>query len=111
MPLFCGVKSLVALLQSLRGQERLWIPGLLCLFLTNVFGVIPPRIIRHLMDAVSQPGSQPLTPLLLGLLGATLARGAFMYWMRQTLIVMSRISEQRLKETLFARILAAKPQA
>jgi len=111
MPLFCGVKSLVALLQSLRGQERLWIPGLICLFLTNVFGVIPPRIIRHLMDAVSQPGSQPLTPLLLGLLGATLARGFFMYWMRQTLIVMSRISEQRLKETLFARILAAKPQA
>lgn len=111
MPLFCGVKSLAALLQSLRGQERLWIPGLLCLVLTNFMGVIPPRIIRHLMDAVSQSGTQSLTPWLLGLLAATLARGLFMYWMRQTLIVMSRLSEQRLKETLFARILAAKPQA
>jgi len=107
MPLFCGVKSMLALLRSLRGQERLWIPGLFCLVLTNVFGVIPPRIIRQLMDAVSQTGTQTLTPLLLGLLAATLGRGLFMYWMRQTLIVMSRKSEQRLKETLFAQILAA----
>lgn len=111
MPLFCGVKSMLALLRTLRGQERLWIPGMICLVMTNVFGVIPPRIIRQLMDAVSQEGLQPLTPLLLALLVATLGRGLFMYWMRQTLIVMSRKSEQRLKETLFAQILAAPAQA
>ncbi|NBV04635.1 MAG: ABC transporter ATP-binding protein, partial [Cytophagia bacterium] len=103
------VKSMSALLSQLRGHEKWVLPGLFCLLLTNVFGVLPPQIIRQLMDAVgSKPGSG-LGMLLLALLGATLARGITMYWMRQTLIVMSRRCEQSLKDKLFAQILAMSP--
>ncbi|MBM3913639.1 MAG: hypothetical protein FJ351_04250, partial [Sphingomonadales bacterium] len=107
--LFCTVKSMAALLSQLRGHEKWVLPGLFCLLLTNVFGVLPPQIIRQLMDAVGNKPGSSLGMLLLALLGATLARGITMYWMRQTLIVMSRRCEQTMKDRLFAQILAMSP--
>jgi ATP-binding cassette subfamily B protein len=109
MALFCVVKSMAALLRHFHGHEKWVMAGMGCLLLTNFFGVVPPQIIRRLMDAVG--GNQPngLGILLLGLLGATLARGITMYWMRQTLIVMSRRCEQALKDRIFAQILAMSP--
>ncbi|MFM7912609.1 MAG: ABC transporter transmembrane domain-containing protein, partial [Bacteroidota bacterium] len=65
--------------------------------------------IRQLMDAVGNKPGSGLGMLLLALLGATLARGITMYWMRQTLIVMSRRCEQTMKDRLFAQILAMSP--
>ena len=109
MTLFCCVKSMAALLKHLRGHEKWVLPGLFCLLLTNIFGVLPPQIIRRLMDAVGQNESSGLETLLWSLLGATLARGITMYWMRQTLIVMSRRCEQSIKDRLFAQILAMSP--
>lgn len=109
MTLFCDVKSMAALLRHLRGHEKWVLLGLLCLLLTNLFGVLPPQIIRRLMDAVGQNEPSSLGFLLLSLLGATLARGITMYWMRQTLIVMSRRCEQSIKNHLFAQILAMSP--
>jgi ATP-binding cassette subfamily B protein len=109
MTLFCKVKSMSALLSQLRGHEKWILPGLFCLLLTNVFGVLPPQIIRQLMDAVGNKPGSGLGMLLLALLGATLARGITMYWMRQTLIVMSRRCEQTMKDRLFAQILAMSP--
>ena len=100
---------MAALLKHLRGHEKWVLPGLFCLLLTNIFGVLPPQIIRRLMDAVGQNESSGLETLLWSLLGATLARGITMYWMRQTLIVMSRRCEQSIKDRLFAQILAMSP--
>jgi ATP-binding cassette subfamily B protein len=109
MTLFCIVKSMASLLSHLRGHEKLVFPGLLCLLLTNFFGVLPPQIIRQLMDAVGQNEPSGLRLLLWALLGATLARGITMYWMRQTLIVMSRKCEESMKNRLFEQVLLMAP--
>lgn len=100
---------MAALLRHLHGHEKWVLAGLVFLVLSNLFGVLPPQIIRRLMDAVGSNRPDSLGFLLLALLGATLARGITMYWMRQTLIVMSRRCEQELKDRLFAQILAMSP--
>ena len=84
-------------------------PGLICLLLTNAAGVIPPQMIRRLMDAVTQSRHDQLG-LFLGILtAATFARGLLMYWMRQFLIVMSRKCEESIKNQLFAKVLSVSP--
>ena len=103
------MKSLTALLAHLRGHEKMLFPGLICLLLTNAAGVIPPQMIRRLMDAVTQSRHDQLG-LFLGILtAATFARGLLMYWMRQLLIVMSRKCEESIKNQLFAKVLSVSP--
>lgn len=95
--------------------------GILCVVLSNIFGVLPPQIIRYAFDLVKQNVSYynlykgfdiqnqfysifSKGVLLFGALVLLLAllKGAFMFLMRQTLIVMSRFIEYDLSNEIYA---------
>lgn len=94
--------------------------GILFVLISNWFGVLPPQIIRHAIDLIVISidsyrlfeGSSLQTSfygvftgflLLFALLvlGLSVLKGLFMYFMRQTIIVMSRWIEYDLKNELY----------
>jgi ATP-binding cassette subfamily B protein len=88
--------------------------GLLFVTISNVFAAMPAGIVRDVLDQVHlQIQSGPMTPdsrshilnivLWQGLLllGLALLRGVFMFFMRQTIIVMSRLIEFDQKNEIY----------
>ncbi len=94
--------------------------GILFVFISNYFRVLQPRIIREALDLVIENiglfhlyEGFALQSELYGILGKTLLyfgalvlllallMGVFMYFMRQTIIVMSRLVEYDLREEIF----------
>lgn len=94
--------------------------GMLFVAISNVFAVIPPVIIRNVIDKVNSnitsyrmildTGlSEDLQQIIfrsvlisgLILLSLAVARGVFMFFMRQTIIVMSRLIEYDLKNDIY----------
>jgi len=88
--------------------------GLLFVTISNFFAAIPATIVRDVIDEVQkQMAGGPLTPddqstilnLVLWqgilLLGLALLRGIFMFFMRQTIIVMSRFIEYDQKNEIY----------
>lgn len=94
--------------------------GIIFVSISNVFAVIPPAIIRNVIDTVSS--NVDSYKLVIGttaaddlqtyifytvlrsgliLLGLAMARGLFMFFMRQTIIVMSRLIEFDLKNDIY----------
>lgn len=95
--------------------------GIFFVTVSNVFGVLPPVVIRHAFDLVRENiiyyqlydgfGLQPefyriftFGLFIFGIVVLALAalKGLFMFFMRQTLIVMSRFIEYDLKTELYA---------
>lgn len=95
--------------------------GILFVSISNVFAVLPPVVVRNVLDQVynniskyHQLAGSPAGALLrsevmklvmlngLLLLGFALLRGIFMFFMRQTIIVMSRHIEYDQKNEIFA---------
>ncbi len=104
----------------LRYKWRLLL-GILFVSISNLFAVIPPAIIRNVLDTIQEQinsyhlltGSKlalPMKKLMLNLvfwngillLGLALTRGLFMFLMRQTIIVMSRLIEFDQKNEIYA---------
>ncbi len=87
--------------------------GSLFVVLSNVFSVYVPIYVREAFDKLAiylKPGhtatnSSPIGGILLYysflILGTAIIRGVFMYYMRQTLIVMSRHVEYDLKNEIY----------
>ncbi len=94
--------------------------GLLFVTISNLFAVIPPVVIRNVLDQVQENintyhllGNSPLKAGLesyifrlvlmngLLLLALALMRGVFMFFMRQTIIVMSRLIEYDQKRDIY----------
>ena len=93
--------------------------GLLFVSVSNVFAVMSPVVVRDVLDKVQQSvgiynglkgaeaqvmQEQIFSMVLwngLLLLGLALARGVFMFFMRQTIIVMSRLIEYDQKSEIF----------
>ena len=89
--------------------------GVLFVVTSNVFSLFPARLVREGFDRVSEsieqvqvseegdPSNLQRTLIIYGLLlfGSALARGLFMFFMRQTIIVVSRRIEFDLKNALF----------
>lgn len=94
--------------------------GMLFVAISNVFAVIPPVIIRNVIDQVNDNITSYRMLLNTGLsdnlqqfifdavlrsglilLGLAVARGIFMFFMRQTIIVMSRLIEFDLKNDIY----------
>lgn len=94
--------------------------GILFVAASNVFGVLSPQVVRHAVNLVTD--NRDLYFSLSGLesqadmrsfflkillifgaiyLGLALIRGTFMFFMRQTLIIMSRLIEYDLKNELY----------
>jgi ATP-binding cassette subfamily B protein len=94
--------------------------GLLFVTIANLFAVIPPVIVRNVLDQVQQNMqsyhlisdmsiSQSMERYIFSLvlinglilLGLALLRGVFMFFMRQTIIVMSRLIEFDQKNDIY----------
>lgn len=114
------MKSLRALHPLFLKYKYSFLLGILFVAISNYFAVLPPTIIRKLLDGVQQKVllyraishvSQQITAekaiaywvLTNGLLlvGLAILRGFFMFLMRQTLIVMSRKIEYDQKNELY----------
>jgi ATP-binding cassette subfamily B multidrug efflux pump len=97
----------------------LW--GILFVILSNVFAIIPAQVVRHAFDLVGDTigifhifkNTQAETQLydvfgaavlMYGMLIVAMAliRGVFLFFMRQTIIVMSRLVEYDLKNEIYA---------
>lgn len=94
--------------------------GILFIACSNLFGVYAPQVVRHAVDMISNQvyyhrfysgsgldrefmGQFGLSILLFGLVVVVLAimRGIFLFFMRQTIIVMSRLIEYDQKNEIF----------
>jgi ATP-binding cassette subfamily B protein len=97
------------------------LPGVLFVIISNLFGVLPAQVIRHAFDLVNENialyrlyagfDRQELiyqlfasSLLLFGciVLSLALLRGIFLFFMRQTIILMSRHIEYDLKNEIYA---------
>lgn len=94
--------------------------GIFFVAASNIFGVVSPQVVRHAVDLVTEnynlyfaldnTAEQALMKkqfvnilLLFGgiYLGLAIIRGGFMFFMRQTIIIMSRLVEFDLKNELY----------
>jgi len=119
-PTFAPMKNLAALNKYLLRYKWRLLLGMLFVSISNVFAVIPPVVIRNVIDRVQ--GNINSYRLVMGtsvaqnlqdyifnlvlqsgllLLGLAIARGVFMFFMRQTIIVMSRFIEYDLKNDIY----------
>src|SRR5690606_23891148 len=115
------MKNLAALNKYFFKYKWRLLLGILFISLSNYFAVIPPVVIRNILDQVHQniQGFRMVsgtaiesvmrsysTELVfwsgLLLLGLALIRGLFMFLMRQTIIVMSRLIEYDQKNEIYA---------
>ncbi|MBA4302798.1 MAG: ABC transporter [Sphingobacteriaceae bacterium] len=97
------------------------IAGMVFVVISNVFGILPPQLIRESVDlivanieeirtsnaadasALRLSLSKQLLYFAVMVLVFSLAKGLFMFFMRQTIIVMSRWIEFELKNDLFIK--------
>jgi ATP-binding cassette subfamily B multidrug efflux pump len=91
--------------------------GIIFVTVSNLFAVIRPRIVRNMVDdvqfTINKYGTNKMPDVMQGnllhqvfiggmeLLGLALASGIFMFFMRQTLIVMSRLIEYDQKTAIY----------
>lgn len=116
-----NLKSLAYLNKYLYKYKANLLWGILFVILSNVFAIIPAQVVRHAFDLVGDTisihhlfkGTTAETPiaevfgtavLTYGVLIVIMAliRGVFLFFMRQTIIVMSRLVEYDMKDEIYA---------
>ncbi len=116
----CFMKSLAALNKYFVRYKWRLLSGIFFVAISNLFAVVSPTVVRNVLDKVQQSIDQyhKLTDVVamgkvqagifelvlwngLLLLGLALARGVFMFFMRQTIIVMSRHIEYDQKNEVY----------
>lgn len=114
------MKHLFALNKYIFRYKKLLFLGLLFVTLSNYFSILQPRLIRQALDLVinnlklfplfkdsgiqAQYAGNLATSLLvfaLLVIGSAILMGIFLYYMRQTIIVMSRYVEYDLRKDIF----------
>ncbi|MBK5286019.1 MAG: ABC transporter, partial [Bacteroidia bacterium] len=93
--------------------------GIVFVAISNVFAIYPAQVVRHALDLVvktiseAKAGGHTISQEVMGslayhtmlfallIIGLAFAKGIFMFFMRQTLIVMSRLIEYDLKNEIF----------
>jgi ATP-binding cassette subfamily B multidrug efflux pump len=115
------LKSLAYLNKYLWKYKGMLLLGTLFTVISNLFGIIPAQIVRHALDLVKETldlyslfdgtkvqasmyESFAFNILVYGLLiiAMALLKGVFLFLVRQTLIVMSRMIEYDLKSEIYA---------
>jgi len=122
------LKELCLFMKNLRSLRKYFIRykgrlllGILFVTVSNLFAVLPPVVIRNVLDSVQEnvnsyhllDGSGLSKDMQhyiftmvfwngLLLIGLAILRGVFMFFMRQTIIVMSRLIEYDQKNEIFA---------
>ena len=106
-------KSLATLRPYLRRYRWGLALGLLCLVIKDVAQAGQPLMIRGAVDAFSKAaaagsvGSRAFLRFAAYLLGLSLVKGIFQYWMRVIIIGISRDIEYDLRNDLFAHLVGA----
>lgn len=96
------LRSLIPYLRQYKKQ--LWL-GFLFILLTNIVALVQPIILKRTVDALGgEISSSQLLMYVGAILLAALLEGVFLYYMRQTLIVMSRYVEFDLRNDVFAHL-------
>lgn len=114
------MKNLASLNKYLWRYKWRLLLGMIFVAVANVFAVIPPVVIRNVIDSVQSniisfrlaagtSAAQNVQDYIFNLvfksgmilLGLAIARGVFMFFMRQTIIVMSRLVEYDLKNDIY----------
>ena len=96
------LKTLLPYLQKYRGRVAL---GVLFIFATNVFSLSAPRVLRVAIDSLQQSLTSARLLYFAGLiLLVSFSEGFFRFWMRQTIIVVSRLIEYDLRNDFFAHL-------
>ncbi len=99
------MKSLARLLPYFRKYRRTLVWGVLFIFLSTVFAVIAPAIIRQAIDGLEKNlTSDALLRYALLIVGSALFSGLFLYLTRQTIIVVSRRIEYDLRNDFFQHV-------
>ncbi len=84
--------------------------GLLCLVLKDVMQAAQPLMIRGAVDALTQSlGSRAAMRFAAYLVGLSLLKGIFQYWMRVIIIGISRDIEYDLRNDLFRHLVKLSP--
>jgi ATP-binding cassette, subfamily B, multidrug efflux pump len=115
------MKALAYLNKYFVKYKKYLILGIIFIFLSNLFGVVPAQLVRYALDLVKETldlyalyEGTPLQPsvyeiiayaiLLHGILilAMALLKGFFLFLVRQTLIVMSRHIEYDMKNEIYA---------
>lgn len=115
-----AMNNLTALNKYLYKYRTRLVMGIVFIACSNLFGVYAPQVVRHAVDMISSQISYyrfysgsgldrefmklfGLSILFFGLLVVSLAilRGIFLFFMRQTIIVMSRLIEYDQKNEIF----------
>ncbi|MDX9758351.1 MAG: ABC transporter ATP-binding protein [Bacteroidota bacterium] len=100
------MKSLWRLMPYFRRYRRTLIWGIIHIFLSTVFAVIAPIIIRDAVDGLQADlSSATLVRYALLLVAVALASGIFLYLTRQTIIVVSRRIEFDLRNDFLAHVM------
>jgi len=99
------IRELRTLLPYLRKYRRQVIAGLVFTILTNVFFLYGPQVLRQAIDDLERKISAARLLYWGGMiLLVSLAEGFFRYWMRQTIIVVSRLIEYDLRNDYFRHL-------
>jgi ATP-binding cassette subfamily B protein len=96
------LKTLWPYLRAYRGRVAL---GVLFIVLTNVFSLWAPRVLRVAIDSLKVNLTASRLLYFAGLiLLVSFGEGFFRFWMRQTLIVVSRLIEYDLRNDFFRHL-------
>ncbi|MDZ7292103.1 MAG: ABC transporter ATP-binding protein/permease [candidate division KSB1 bacterium] len=99
------IRELRTLLPYLRKYRKQVGAGVLFIIITNVFSLLGPRVLRYAIDSLAQTITSRRLLYFGGLiLLVSLAEGFFRYWMRQTIIVVSRLIEYDLRNDYFRHL-------
>ena len=101
-----GIRSLLArLLPYLRPYRAGLIAGLACVVAANLFALAQPQVLRVTVDDLYRGvTAEKLGRYALLLFGVALVGGVFRYWMRLTVIGISRQIEYDLRNDLFTHL-------
>ena len=100
------MKSLLRLLPYFRRYRWTLIRGIVYIFLSTVFAVIAPVIIRDAVDGLQADlSSETLIRYALMIVGVALLSGVFLYLTRQTIIVVSRLIEYDLRGDFLSHVM------
>lgn len=96
------LKTLLPYLKKYRGRVAL---GVVFILATNVFSLMMPRVLQFAIDSLKQHLSAERLLYFAGLiLLVSFSEGLFRFWMRQTLIVVSRLIEYDLRNDFFRHL-------
>jgi len=107
MSTFKNLTSLGALNKYLKRYKALLIWGIVFVIISNFFAVISARVVGHAFDDIirSLKAHQYIGGIIFNnamlIIGAAILTGLFMFFMRQTIIVMSRKIEYDMKNDIY----------